>query len=236
MRSLLRPLGVALAAATVVTALLSSAHQASAGTATSYDRDCGDFGSQAAAQRFYLAAGGPAADPHGLDAEGDGVACESLPCPCLYGTGSKPKPPPATPPKGTQRDGVRIVRVVDGDTVEVRFPTGRTSSVRLIGIDTPEVYGGVECGGPEASQSARQLLPAGTRVRLVSDPTQDEVDRYGRLLRYVMKGARDIGRVQVARGHATVYVYGGVPFQRTSGYQDAERTAQDLNRGLWGRC
>lgn len=43
------------------------------------DHDCGDFSTQAEAQAFYEAAGGPASDPHRLDGEGDGVACESLP-------------------------------------------------------------------------------------------------------------------------------------------------------------
>jgi competence protein ComEC len=43
------------------------------------DRDCGDFASQEEAQAFYEAAGGPASDPHRLDSEGDGVACELLP-------------------------------------------------------------------------------------------------------------------------------------------------------------
>jgi competence protein ComEC len=41
------------------------------------DRDCGDFASQAEAQAFYEAAGGPEEDPHRLDGEGDGIACES---------------------------------------------------------------------------------------------------------------------------------------------------------------
>ncbi|CAA9556842.1 MAG: hypothetical protein AVDCRST_MAG86-268 [uncultured Truepera sp.] len=43
------------------------------------DQDCGDFSTQAEAQAFYEAAGGPESDPHGLDGEGDGTACESLP-------------------------------------------------------------------------------------------------------------------------------------------------------------
>ncbi|MFO7173309.1 MAG: thermonuclease family protein [Bacillota bacterium] len=43
------------------------------------DRDCDDFATQAEAQAFFEAAGGPARDPHGLDRDGDGVACESLP-------------------------------------------------------------------------------------------------------------------------------------------------------------
>jgi endonuclease YncB( thermonuclease family) len=41
------------------------------------DRDCSDFGSQAEAQRFFERAG--PGDPHRLDGDGDGVACESLP-------------------------------------------------------------------------------------------------------------------------------------------------------------
>lgn len=42
------------------------------------DRNCGDFPTWADAQTFYLAAGGPASDPHRLDGDRDGVACESL--------------------------------------------------------------------------------------------------------------------------------------------------------------
>lgn len=40
------------------------------------DRDCVDFPSAAAAQKFFLTAGGPARDRHGLDRDGDGLACE----------------------------------------------------------------------------------------------------------------------------------------------------------------
>lgn len=40
------------------------------------DKDCSDFGSGASAQRFFLASGGPISDPHDLDRDGDGLACE----------------------------------------------------------------------------------------------------------------------------------------------------------------
>ena len=43
------------------------------------DRDCSDFATQREAQRFFEEEGGPARDPHGLDADNDGIACESLP-------------------------------------------------------------------------------------------------------------------------------------------------------------
>lgn len=43
------------------------------------DRDCSDFSSQAQAQHFYKKHGGPRHDPHHLDADHDGIACEDLP-------------------------------------------------------------------------------------------------------------------------------------------------------------
>ncbi len=41
------------------------------------DRGCSDFFSQQGTQRFYEAEGGPGQDPHRLDGDGDGLACES---------------------------------------------------------------------------------------------------------------------------------------------------------------
>ena len=41
------------------------------------DRDCTDFSSHEEAQRFFLANGGPSMDPHKLDRDNDGLACES---------------------------------------------------------------------------------------------------------------------------------------------------------------
>lgn len=48
-------------------------------SASAGDRSCSDFVTQADAQAFYEAQGGPGADPHGLDGDRDGVACETLP-------------------------------------------------------------------------------------------------------------------------------------------------------------
>lgn len=197
------------------------------------DKDCGDFASQKAAQIFFLDNGAPGSDPHRLDADGDGVVCESNPAPYYYGL----TPPDSSSPRPkVVKQRARVVSVVDGDTVKVRLAGGKRRSVRLIGIDTPEVYGGVECGGPEASGSLRRLAPRGTHVVLVSDPTQDQVDRYGRLLRYVMKSGRDLNRVQVGRGWATVYVYDGTPFTRVRGYRKSQRAAKAAPRGTWRLC
>lgn len=43
------------------------------------DRDCRDFATWREAQEFFIAAGGPARDPHRLDRDRNGIACESLP-------------------------------------------------------------------------------------------------------------------------------------------------------------
>jgi Excalibur calcium-binding domain len=46
--------------------------------AAAADKDCSDFSSWRAAQSFYKKKGGPRRDPHRLDADRDGIACESL--------------------------------------------------------------------------------------------------------------------------------------------------------------
>jgi endonuclease YncB( thermonuclease family) len=205
------------------------------------DRDCGDFASQAAAQRYYLSLGGPAQDPDRLDSDGDGIACETLPCPCSTneggGGGGGQQGGTGSSQPGTRRQRAVVVDVVDGDTIDVRFRrSGPRVRVRLLGIDTPEVYGGTECWGPAASSATKRMLPVGTHVLLVSDPTQDLKDRYGRILRYVMKHGHDVDRALVARGDARVYVYQHHPFKRVRSYRTAQASAQRAGRGLWGHC
>lgn len=202
------------------------------------DKDCSDFATQAAAQSYFEANGGsPSNNFDGLDGDGDGVACESNPCPCSStgGGGGDPDPPPAPPPSGGGGSGSAIVvSVTDGDTIKVEVG-GSEADVRVIGIDTPEVYFGEECGGAEASASMKALLQPGDRVKLIRDRTQDAVDAYGRLLRYVEFNGRDVGRVQVRRGWAKVYVF-ETPFLRVRGYRSKRNSARSADRGVWGKC
>ena len=67
-------LGLALAAGLAAPAALAVPE-----AAAFRDRDCGDFPTQRKAQRFFRRQGGPREDPHGLDGDNDGIACESLP-------------------------------------------------------------------------------------------------------------------------------------------------------------
>ena len=201
------------------------------------DRDCGDFASQAAAQTFFLASS-PSTDPHRLDADGDGIACDANPCPCSTRLTPIVGAVTATPVRTMIVQYARVTGVADGDTVNVRLTSGAYRRVRLLGIDTPEVYGGVECGGRAASAAMKRMLPVGTRVRLVSDTSQANADRYGRLLRYVRRVAdgRQVNRAQVYLGNATVYVFNGVPFLRTREFRTAEAAAKAAPRGIWKTC
>lgn len=135
-----------------------------------------------------------------------------------------------------------MVHAVDGDTVRVRA-RGFDTTVRLVGIDTPETKRPgypVQCGGPAASAETARLLPPGTPVRVVSDPSQDARDRYGRFLGYMYVGAGAGARGSVnfrlvATGFAKAYVYdSSAPFRYTGPFLGAEIRAKRLHRGVWG--
>ncbi len=238
--ALVAALALVLAAFAVANAATAFSCSASDAADRAADRDCGDFATQAGAQQFFLSQGGPGSDPHSLDSDGDGVACESNPCPCSTATGGGGggggKSTGGLPERVVER--ATVIRVIDGDTIEVRLARGAVEDVRLIGIDTPEVYGGTECGGSQASRFTTRVLPRGTKVVLTSDRTQDRRDRYGRLLRYVEKSNGDVhvNRMLVGRGHATVYVFGGKPFERVRSFKAAQAAAKRADRGLWGTC
>jgi micrococcal nuclease len=138
---------------------------------------------------------------------------------------------PASPSAGQSG---RIDHVADGDTVEL----ANGVKIRLVQIDTPEVYFSPECYGKQASAVTKRLLPPGTLVRLTREPATDSIDRYGRLLRYVTR-ARDGLNVNirlVAVGAAAPYFYRGrmgryAPRLTRLALRDRQR-----HLGLWGRC
>jgi micrococcal nuclease len=127
-----------------------------------------------------------------------------------------------------------VVSVTDGDTINVSLH-GRTQPVRFTGIDTPEVYPVKDCGGDDATASMNQMLKSGDRVKLVRDRSQDNRDVYERLLRYVELKGKDLGRKQVSRGWAEVYVFDR-RFKRVGAYRRKQRQARRHDRGVWGMC
>lgn len=157
--------------------------------------------------------------------------------------------------EGTGRDDfepakavdVTVVHVVDGDTIDVRLPDGSEDTVRLVGIDTPEVhvendpeeYEGVpdtEAGARclrRAGQGASEYLTGrldGSRVTLAFDPRTDRRGGYDRLLAYVYRNGSNLNHELVATGHARVY---DTDFTFRDAFEASEARAQDGSRGLW---
>ncbi|OHA58453.1 MAG: hypothetical protein A2571_01585 [Candidatus Vogelbacteria bacterium RIFOXYD1_FULL_44_32] len=128
----------------------------------------------------------------------------------------------------------QVVKVVDGDTVVVNI-NGKTETLRLIGINTPETVDprkAVECFGKEASAKAKSLL-AGQTVRLEADPSQGERDKYNRLLCYVfLADGTNFNKLMISQGFAYEYTY-NLPYKYQAEFKLAEREARELKKGLW---
>ena len=159
-------------------------------------------------------------------------------------TPSAPSPSPSHPSLyslpggGGERLVGRVVRTVDGDTIQVRLGSG-VEKVRYIGIDTPELHHprrGEEPGGRAATEVNRRLV--GNRsVRL--EPDVQTRDRYGRLLAYVWVQGPDgvevmVNAELVRLGYAAVLT---VPpnVRHAELFRKLAAEARAQHRGLWAR-
>jgi micrococcal nuclease len=133
------------------------------------------------------------------------------------------------PAAGGTENAAEVTKHTDGDTLWL----SGIGKVRLIGVDTPEVYGGVECFGREASAFVERMLPLGSRVRYRLGI--EERDRYGRALAYIWLGdGRLLNRLLVARGYAQPLT---IPpnVEYADVFVRASARARAAGRGLWGR-
>jgi micrococcal nuclease len=131
----------------------------------------------------------------------------------------------------TRGSAATVERVGDGDTLELANGT----RVRLVQIDAPEVGEG-ECYSREALRELRRLAPHGARVELDTDPRLDDVDRFGRLLRYVSIDGTDLNVELVRRGAAAPYFFRDVRGTHAEELLDVASSARQARRGMWGVC
>lgn len=125
---------------------------------------------------------------------------------------------PSTP----QMEQVLVVRVIDGDTIELQ--DGRR--VRYLGIDTPELG---EYYATEATGKNRELVE-GKIIDLQSG--KRDQDEYGRLLRYIYVDGVFVNAELVAQGYAKAYIFD--PDERYSQVLvQLEQYAKMKNQGLW---
>lgn len=130
-------------------------------------------------------------------------------------------------------DDAVVTRIVDGDTFDATV-AGRTTTIRLLNIDTPETRDpdtGVECLGPEAAARLAQMIPVGSSVSLAYD--EERTDRYDRTLAGVYDDENRLVNAELAReGLGTALVVGGN--DRFYGdVLDAQNEARGAARGLY---
>ena len=147
----------------------------------------------------------------------------------LFPTLSRPSDRAPKPPIS-----VRVVRVIDGDTIEVCCIGWKRESIRYIGINTPETHHattGVEAYGKEAA-GANARLVSGKTIRLEFDVQQR--DRHGRILAYVyLEDGTFVNARLVEQGFAQVMsVAPNVKHQEM--FLRLQGEARGAGRGLWG--
>lgn len=137
----------------------------------------------------------------------------------------------AKAPKGSY--SVKVVSVTDGDTIRVQYQ-GRSTPVRLIGLNAPEVNPH-QCYGPQATTRMTQLTTGGT-VHIKADGSQGNRDKYDRPLGHVYSpGGRSLAVILINEGYARKHTYNGV-YAGQSTHRRAQATATSKKRGLWGSC
>lgn len=192
---------------------------------------CADFDAYEWAESVYDA------DPdanEALDPDGDGLACPELPsgaaAPALWTDEIPERSVPAT-----------LLRVIDGDTIEIETRERNAETVRLIGVDTPETKDPrrpVQCFGAEATASSSLLLSFADGAVYVERDVSDR-DRFGRLLRYVwldLGGAPYLLNEAIARsgfGDASAYP---PDVKHQDRIRDGARFAREYDLGLWTAC
>jgi micrococcal nuclease len=135
----------------------------------------------------------------------------------------------------TAQPEARVIRAVDGDTVVVALAGGRTDTIRLLGVDTPETHHPtkpVGCFGPEAAAyTARRLT--GRLVHLEGDV--ETRDMYGRRLAYLILDGRRFNDELLRRGYGRLLVI--APNGAHARVElEAELSARHEHRGLWAQC
>ena len=129
-----------------------------------------------------------------------------------------------------------VTFVVDGDTIKIHSQNGKTYTVRLLGINTPEIknpYRDAECFGKEASLYTKQNL-SGKKVKIETDPTQSRYDKYGRLLAYVFLPNGQLFNKQIIKdGYAYEFTYKGRVYKYQKEFRLAQKYARKRKLGIW---
>ena len=114
---------------------------------------------------------------------------------------------------------------VDGDTIRIN-----TEWVRLAQVDAPEKS---ECQGWEATEFTRKFLENTGKIKLISDGRLDNVDKYDRSIRYLVKGNKNLNLELVKNGYAKPYFFNNTRGKYAKQIEQYARQAKASRLGLW---
>ena len=130
----------------------------------------------------------------------------------------------------------KVVSIVDGDTIKVELSDETISSVRLLGIDTPETNFYHMSQGYYAEEAKKYLerrLPLESVVEVRTG--EKLLGSYGRILGRIFFRGRDLNRALLRSGLAALYII--YPFDREMlrSYVEASTLAVEEGRGMFDR-
>jgi micrococcal nuclease len=158
----------------------------------------------------------------------------TAPTPAAVQPAATPTTTPTQPPAPADDKKLieaKVIRVVDGDTLEVTIG-GKKETVRMILVDTPETKKPntpVQPFGPEASAFTKETLE-GKDVKLERDVS--ERDQYKRLLYYVYLGDKMFNEMLLEKGLARVAVY-PPDVKYVDQFREIQKEAQEAKLGIW---
>ena len=133
----------------------------------------------------------------------------------------------------TATSSIRVMRIIDGDTFEAMVD-GQVEKIRMLGIDTPESVDPrrpVQCFAKEATKKLHELI-FDREIILTPDFSNDDRDKYNRLLRYVSRPDGLLVNEEMIKG-GYAYAYIKFPFERREHYLKLQTAARSMGAGLW---
>ena len=147
--------------------------------------------------------------------------------------------PPSAELAGSRYEWI-VEQFVDGDSFRARlksadgvnlFNLNIVYGVRIVGINTPERG---ECGFDAAKAKFEELVGSDS-FNLLSGDTKKTIDPYGRLLRYVDLGGRDIGVTLIEQGLA-IAAYDSFDAKANVGPHARENEYRSADEGSVNKC
>jgi micrococcal nuclease len=132
---------------------------------------------------------------------------------------------------GQQAAEVYIARVIDGDTVK----TGAGDSIRLLGVDTPEINWENNQQSEFYAEEAREFtLKHLNKQNVLLEYDQEREDQYGRILAYIYQDGQNFNQMLLEAGYASLMIV--EPNDKFEAeFKNAVSEAREARKGIWSQ-